>query len=244
MLSVLKSPDAPKRRILLVEDDPTLRSNYETLLGAHRFDVTACETRNDAVAAFVDEQFDIVILDVTLGAEYEAGFDLCRQFREMNKTVPIIFLTEHDDEADRISGLRMGADDYLGKTISGAYLAARVNALLRRVDALRAETASPLPVHGPDQGSFLRIDDRLSRAYWEGHPLELSLTQFWILRELFSNAGVVRSVSELMRAANITVQPNTIVVHIKSIREEIQRFAPDFSCIKSERARGYRWVEG
>ena len=178
------------------------------------------------MAAFVDEQFDIVILDVTLGAEYEAGFDLCRQFREMNKTVPIIFLTEHDDEADRISGLRMGADDYLGKTISGAYLAARVNALLRRVDALRAETASPLPVHGPDQGSFLRIDDRLSRAYWEGHPLELSLTQFWILRELFSNAGVVRSVSELMRAANITVQPNTIVVHIKSIREEFNGSLP------------------
>lgn len=238
-----KLPDTPRRRILLVEDDPTLRSNYQTLLGAHRFEVMACENPNDAISAFVGGQFDIVILDVTLGSEYEAGFDLCRQFREMNKTVPIIFLTEHDDEADRISGLRMGADDYLGKTISGAYLAARVNALLRRVDALRAEATIPSPEKGPEKGSFLRIDDRLSRAYWDGNPLELSLTQFWILRELFSNAGLVRSVSELMRAANITVQPNTIVVHIKAIREEIQRFAPDFACIKSERARGYRWVE-
>lgn len=220
-----------------------LRSNYETLLCAHRFSVCACESPAQAIAAFVREPFEVIILDVTLGDEYEAGFDLCRQFREMRKAVPIIFLTEHDDESDRISGLRMGADDYLGKTISGAYLTARLNALIRRVKAIRDETggaASPDPERG---GSSLRIDERMSRAYWEGQALHLSLTQFWILRDLFDHRGTVRSITELMRAANITVQPNTIVAHIKSIREEIQRQAPGFSCIKSERARGYRWVE-
>jgi DNA-binding response OmpR family regulator len=90
--------------------------------------------------------------------------------------------------------------------------------------------------------SSLRIDDRLSRAFWQGTPLDLSLTQFWILKDLVQHEGVARSTTELMRAANITVQPNTIVVHIKAIREAIQKLSPDFSCIKSERARGYRWI--
>ena len=89
----------------------------------------------------------------------------------------------------------------------------------------------------------MRIDERLSRAYWRESLLPLSLTQFWILKDLFEHAGEVRSTTELMRAASITVQPNTIVVHIKAIREEIQKITPDFACIKSERARGYRWVD-
>jgi two-component system OmpR family response regulator len=89
----------------------------------------------------------------------------------------------------------------------------------------------------------LRIDERLSRAHWLESPLDLSLTQYWILKDLFSHSGEVRSTTDLMRAANITVQPNTIVVHIKAIREAIQEITPNFSCIKSERARGYRWVD-
>jgi two-component system OmpR family response regulator len=234
-------PAAP-RRVLLVEDDDVLRNNYETLLGAHRLSVRACATTADALAAFDQEIFDVIILDVTLGRDYEAGFDLCRIFREKRKLTPIIFLTERSEDHDRISGLRLGADDYLAKTVSGAFLAARVNALIRRVETLTAGAAEP-----PDKGARpethpLRIDDRLSRAYWHDTPLALSLTQFWILKDLADHAGEVRSTTELMRAANITVQPNTIVAHIKAIREQIQKITPDFGCIKSERARGYRWV--
>jgi two-component system OmpR family response regulator len=138
--------------------------------------------------------------------------------------------------------LRLGADDYLTKTISGTFLVARINALIRRVEALTCQV--PEPPSGPVQhtGSPLRIDERLSRAYWQNSPLDLSLTQFWILKDLFEHAGEVRSTTDLMRAAHITVQPNTIVVHIKTIREEILKIAPNFACIKSERARGYRWV--
>jgi two-component system, OmpR family, response regulator len=231
------------RRVLLVEDDPILRTNYEALLVAHRLSVCSCQSSEEARRAFGAEDFNVVILDVTLGAEYEAGFDLCREFRALRPEVPIIFLTEHDQDADRISGLRMGADDYLSKTISGSYLAARVNALIRRVEAL-IEGVRELPQRTHHEGrSSLRVDDRLSVAYWNGTRLNLSLTQFWILRDLFLHAGEVRSTTDLMRAANITVQPNTIVVHIKSIREQIQALSPEFACIKSERARGYRWVE-
>jgi two-component system OmpR family response regulator len=231
------------RRVLLVEDDDVLRRNYETLLGAHRLSVCACATKSEAVAAFGREAFDVVILDVTLGADYEAGFDLCQAFREKKKTTPIIFLTERNEDHDRIRGLRLGADDYLAKTISGAFLVARVNALIRRVEALTG--GAPEPVLGAPQraGSPLRIDERLSRAYWHNSPLDLSLTQFWILKDLFEHAGEVRTTTDLMRPARVTVQANTIVVHIKAIREEIQKLAPGFACIKAERARGYRWVD-
>jgi two-component system, OmpR family, response regulator len=230
------------RRVLLVEDDDVLRRNYETLLCAHRLSVCACATQSEAIAAFGHHTFDVVILDVTLGPDYEAGFVLCQTFREKNKTTPIIFLTEHSDDHDRISGLRLGADDYLTKTISGTFLVARINALIRRVEALTG--AAPEPAAPSRQaGSPLRIDERLSRAFWHNSPLELSLTQFWILKDLFEHVGEVRSTTELMRAAHITVQPNTIVVHIKAIRDLIQKITPEFSSIKSERARGYRWVD-
>jgi two-component system, OmpR family, response regulator len=230
------------RRVLLVEDDDDLRRDYELLLSAHRLSVHSCATKSEAISAFGRENFDVVILDVTLGHDYEAGFDLCQTFREKRKATPIIFLTERGDDTDRISGLRLGADDYLSKTISGAFLVARINALIRRVEALTRGGYEPVSVPSAQGGSPLRIDERLSRAYWHNAALDLSLTQFWILKDLFEHAGEVRSTTELMRAANITVQPNTIVVHIKAIREEIQKISPDFACIKSERARGYRWV--
>src|SRR5215831_5068308 len=172
-----------RRRVLLVEDDDILRRNYETLLSSHRLTVHTCATKSDALKAFDHEMFDVVILDVTLGGEYEAGFDLCQRFREKQKFIPIIFLTERDEDADRVSGLRLGADDYLTKTISSTYLVARINALIRRVEALIGRFPDATIHHSIEihTNSRLRIDERLSRAYWLGSPLELSLTQFWIL---------------------------------------------------------------
>ena len=165
-------------------------------------------------------------------------------FPQKEKRTPIIFLTDRDEEANRISGLRLGADDYLSKTISTAYLVARINALIRRFETIlgAGETEESATRSSEGRGSPLRIDDRLSRAFWHGRPLDLSLTQFWILRDLFQHEGKVRSISDLMSAANITVQPNTIVAHIKTIREVMQEISPEFSSIKSERARGYRWI--
>lgn len=231
------------RRVLLVEDDDVLRRNYDALLRAHRLSVCSCATKSEALAAFNGDSFDVIILDVTLGADYEAGFELCQIFRQRRKTIPIIFLTERDEEINRISGLRLGADDYLTKTISSTFLVARINALIRRVEALTSGAADITLSEGGTQ-SRLRIDEQLSRAYWLGTRLDLSLTQFWILKDLFEHPAEVRSINILMRAANITVQPNTIVVHIKAIRDNIQRITPEFDCIKSERARGYRWIDG
>jgi two-component system, OmpR family, response regulator len=231
------------RRVLLVEDDDRLRTNYETLLAAHQLSVKACATKADAMVAFAEGTFDVIILDVTLGSDSEAGFELCQAFREKRKTAPIIFLTDRSEDHDRISGLRLGADDYLVKTISGPFLVARINALIRRVETLTGAAGEAAVAKPAPSITGLRIDERLSQAFWRGKKLDLSLTQFWILKDLFDHMGEVRSTSDLMRAARVTVQPNTIVVHIKAIREEIMRTSPDFACIKAERARGYRWVD-
>lgn len=240
--------DMSTKRILLVEDGDILRANYQTILEKHHFSVNACATKSEALEAFERDVFDVIILDVMLGPDYEAGFELCQKFRAQQSITPIIFLTERDEDPDRISGMRLGADDYLNKTISAAYLVARINALIRRVDTLTkgsvaTRSASPNLVSQIVRGSALRIDNHLSRAYWQDQPIDISLTQFWILNDLASQAGSVRSVDDLMQAANITVQPNTIVVHIKTIREKIQKIDPAFGCIKAERARGYRWLE-
>jgi two-component system OmpR family response regulator len=240
--------ESKAKRILLVEDIESLRANYQTILEAHHFSVLGCGTKAEALDAFARETFDVVILDVTLGADYEAGFALCQAFRATHETTPIVFLTERDEDPDRISGLRLGADDYLTKTVSAAYLVARINALIRRVETLTKRSApeGTLSIQKqtpPIDGSDLRIDSALSVAYWRGEALDLSLTQFWILADLASHAGSVRSIETLMEAANITVQPNTIVAHIKTIREKIQKVDPSFACIKAERARGYRWLE-
>ena len=238
--------DTEAKRILLVEDIDILRANYETILEAHHFAVVGCGSKAEALDAFAREAFDVIILDVTLGADYEAGFELCQTFRAKQQLTPIVFLTERDEDPDRISGLRLGADDYLTKTVSAAYLVARINALIRRIEALTKNAAAKHSSAGEEpiiDGSELKIDNRLSVAYWQNQPIELSLTQFWILNDLASHPGCVRSIEELMRAANITVQPNTIVAHIKTIREKIQKIDPAFACIKAERARGYRWLE-
>ena len=120
--------------------------------------------------------------------------------------------------------------------------------MIRRVETLTKSAASEGDV-GADRErpiadqSDLQIDGRLSVAFWQNQQIDLSLTQFWILDDLARHAGSVRSIEDLMRAANITVQPNTIVAHIKTIREKIQKIDLAFACIKAERARGYRWLE-
>ena len=133
---MMVSATPPPRRVLLVEDDDVLRRNYEQLLESHRLQVTSCATSAEAIRNFDARPYDIVILDVTLYGDDEAGFSLCQQFRAKNNGLPIIFLTERSEDHDRISGLRLGADDYLTKTISGAYLVARINALICRIESL------------------------------------------------------------------------------------------------------------
>jgi two-component system, OmpR family, response regulator len=239
LLAERKMTNGTQKKVLLVEDDAVLRGNYERLLGQYALSVRSSATALLAKELFDQERFDVVILDVALGADYEAGFELCQAFRTKRNDVPIIFLSERDDISDRISGLRLGADDYLSKTTATKYLVARIAALIRRMESIYGGQRTEQRYI---DRSELTLDDQASCAYWKSIPLRLSLTQFWILRDLALNPGTIRSIDDIMRAANITVQPNTIVVHIKAIRGIFLEIDPQFECIKNERSRGYRWV--
>ncbi len=232
------------KRLMLVEDDVVIRDNYADILVEVGFKVDVFGNRRDAMAHFSNVPSDIALLDIGLEEEREGGFQLCSDLRQLSPTLPIIFLTSHGEEFDRISGLRLGADDYLTKDISLDYLVVRIEALLRRIEALTKNGHRSIENRAQNvlRGSLL-IDQRKLLAFWKNHPVDLTLTQLWIIKELASDSGQVKSYSKLMRAANLVVEPNTITAHIKTIRDRFKAIDDNFNCIKTERGFGYRWIE-
>src|SRR5215467_1384519 len=126
-----------KRLIAIVEDEAALRDNYAAAFTREGYAVRAFANRAQAMQAFAARLPDLAIIDISLEEEPEGGFELCRQLRALSAELPIIFLTARDSEIDAVSGLRLGADDFLTKDLSLAHLIARVNALFRRIEALR-----------------------------------------------------------------------------------------------------------
>ena len=138
-----------------------------------------------------------------------------------------------------MSGLRLGADDFLTKDLSLAHLVARVNALFRRVEALRRPPAEgQLVQRGP-----LRLDAERLEAQWHGQVVLLSLTEFWIVHALARNPGHVKNRQQLMDAASVVLDDNTITSHIKRVRRKFQAVDPAFDAIQTVYGMGYRWVE-
>lgn len=224
--------------IALVEDEPGLRENYRSALANCGYEVLCFQTRPEAEAALLPDLPDLVIIDIGLGVEYEGGFELCRTLRAKSRTLPILFLSARDSELDVISGLRLGADDYLTKDISLAQLIARVTALFRRVDAVHIEH----PLEGATHGDFFYDAERLL-VHWKGLLVPLTVTEFWLVHCLARYPGQVKSRSQLMDAANLVLDDQTITAHIKRIRKKFIEIDNSFSCIQSVYAAGYRWVE-
>ena len=120
------------KRIALIEDDPAIRANYAEAIKRHGYEVATYAARAEASIAFKLRLPDLAIIDIGLGQEPDGGFALCRDLRAASATLPIIFLTARDSDFDVVSGLRLGADDYLTKDISLPHLLARIAALFRR----------------------------------------------------------------------------------------------------------------
>ncbi len=229
-----------KRLIAIVEDEPAIRDNYAAAFTREGYVVRTYGNRAEAMAAFATRLPDLAIVDISLEDEPEGGFELCRQLRALSAELPIIFLTARDSELDAVSGLRLGADDFLTKDLSLAHLSARVNALFRRVDALRKppESQEQRVRRGP-----LTLDVERMRAEWEGKVVLLSLTEFWIVHALARHPGHVKNRQQLMDAANVVLDDNTITSHVKRIRRKFQSVAPAFDALQTVYGMGYRWVE-
>jgi two-component system OmpR family response regulator len=222
--------------VAVVEDDVAIRDNYIAGLRRQGYRVVGYGTRKEALAGFANRFPDLVIIDVNLGSEVEGGFELCRELRARSVQLPIIFLTARESELDAVSGLRLGADDYLTKRTSLEHLLARVAALFRRVEALRsADDAETV-----DQGSLTLDRDRMS-ASWKGAPVPLTVTEFWVVHALAQHPGHVRSREQLMAAANVVLDDATVTSQIKRIRAKFVAADPAFDAIQTVYGMGYRW---
>ena len=227
------------RRIAIIEDDPAIRENYADALKRQGYEVSTYASRPEAMRACQTRLPDLAVIDIGLLDEVDGGFTLCRELRAMSETLPIIFLTARDSDFDMVSGLRLGADDYLTKDISLPHLLARIAALFRRVDVL----SSPARQDDALERGPLRLDAKRFRATWRGHPVELTLTEFWMVHALAKFPGHVKSREQLMSEANLVVDDGTITSHVKRVRKKFIAVDAAFDEIDTVYGMGYRWKE-
>ncbi len=226
------------KRIVIVEDEQDILENYTRFLTRHGYEVKGYSDRASAWQALTTRLPDLVILDVGLGDDHEAGFELCRDLRAKSKTLPIFFLTALDSEFDSISGLRLGADDYLTKDISMHHLLARMNAMFRRIEA----DSQALSKEDQFERGDLFVDGDRVCVQWKGKAVDLTITEFWMVYALANKPGHVKNREQLMQEAKTYVDDSTVTSHIKRIRRKFQEVDAAFDAIDTVYGLGYRWV--
>src|SRR4051812_46859895 len=176
------------RTVAIVEDDPAIRANYADMLKKHGYQVSTYGDRKSATAGFRTRLPDLALLDIGLADEPDGGFTLCRELRAMSAALPIIFLTARDSDFDTVSGLRMGADDYVTKDVAMPALLARISALFRRVDIAQETPAAEEVL---ERGA-LKLDLKRFIASWANRTVNLTLTEFWLVHSLARHPGHVK----------------------------------------------------
>jgi two-component system OmpR family response regulator len=230
---------AMTRRIALVEDDPVLRENVADVLRRQGYETVVYADRPAALAGLASRLPDLAIVDIGLGDEIDGGFTLVRELRARSEALPIVFLTARDSDFDLVAGLRLGADDYLAKTISMPHLLARIAALFRRIEVL---ASPPRQDEVVDRGP-LRLDLKRMTATWRGKAVDLTLTEFWMVHALARHPGHVKSRDSLMSEANLVVDDATITSHVKRVRRKFQAVDRAFDAVDTVYGMGYRWKE-
>ena len=226
------------RTIAIVEDDIDQRENYRDALMAHGYDVQLYSNRQNARQGFQTRLPDLAILDIMLENDMDGGFDLCRELRALSPELPIIFLTARNSDIDRVSGLRLDAWDYLTKPVNLEFLAVRVNSLFRIADTLNS----------PDDHSdklvvgLLELDQNSMSTRWNGEPVSLTLTEFWIVEAMARRPGHVKTYEAMMQVTRQSyVEKNTINGYIRRIRNKFKEIDSEFNLIQTVFGIGYRW---
>ncbi len=225
-------------RLAIIEDDQLLRANYSDALTAQGYIVESYPDRESAMTIFQSRLPDLVIVDIGLGNDVDGGYAICQWLRQRSKTLPILFLSARDSDIDIVSGLRMGADDYLTKPISLVHLSARVAALFQRIEALRNDQSA---THDVINLGPLDMDTARLVCRWNSQVVDLTLTEFWMVHALIRRPGHVRDRDQLMQDARLVVDENTVTSHIKRIRNKFRTLDPVFDRIDTVYGIGYRW---
>ena len=235
-------PDArPRQSIALVDDDRNILTTVSIALQAEGFDTRIYADGTAALKALLENPPDLAIFDIKMPSM--DGLELLQRLREKS-TLPVIFLTSKDEEVDEALGLALGADDYIAKPFSQRLLVARIRAILRRTELVKAG-ADQIPGDEPAepiQRGRLTMDPARHAVLWDGLPVSLTVTEFLILEALAARPGVVKSRNQLMDAAyneDIFVDDRTIDSHIKRLRRKFRAVDPGFGAIDTLYGAGY-----
>jgi DNA-binding response OmpR family regulator len=222
--------------ILLVDDEESVQKLLTYPLERDGYRVVQARDGDEALSRFEAESIDLVVLDVMLPKL--DGLEVCKRLRARS-SVPIVMLTARDDELDKVLGLELGADDYITKPFSIREFRSRVRALLRRATA---------PRHAPDEQAIeiggLRIDSARRSVELDGKPVSLTYVEFELLRALASRPGRVFSRQALLEAlwgGSEYREPRTIDVHVRHLREKLERDPREPRLILTVRGVGYRF---
>lgn len=215
----------------MVEDDQAIARNLVLLLRSEGFTVTHVPTRSEALAAFARNKFDLALIDISLPDGN--GFTVCTEIKE-TQDVPIIFLTASGDEASVVTGLNMGADDYITKPFRPRELIARIGTALRK----SGRFGSDFEIRG------LHVDIASGIVKKNGNEVFLSALEYRLLLVFISNPKSIitrdRLLDELWDAAGEFVNDNTLTVYIKRLREKIENDPASPQIILTVRGTGYR----
>jgi len=235
------------RTIALVDDDQNILTSVSMSLEAEGFDVDTYTDGAKALEGLADNPVDLAILDIKMPRM--DGMELLNRIRRSSQ-MPVIFLTSKDDEVDELLGLRMGADDYIRKPFSQRLLLERIRTLLRRADANGAPAKSGGGAAAGDEGTMTRgdliLDSERHLCTWRDSPVQLTVTEFLILRSLAERPGHVKNRDQLMDAAygeHIYVDDRTIDSHIKRLRRKFKAVDNEFAQIETLYGLGYRYRE-
>ena len=230
----------PSSTILLVDDEDSIQTllTYPLERDGHR--VVQARNGEEALRKFGEEEIDLVVLDIMLPRV--DGLEVCRKLRA-ESTVPIIMLTARDDELDKVLGLELGADDYITKPFSIREFRSRVRALLRRAATPHQSGKRDDVIERGD----VRIDIPRRTVEVRGEPVPLTFVEFELLATLAGQAGVVfsrRQLLERVRGSADYREPRTIDVHVRHLREKLERDSREPELILTVRGAGYRFRDG
>lgn len=227
--------------IALVDDDRNILTSVSMALEAEGYTVKTYNDGEAGLDGLLKNTPDLAVLDIKMPRM--DGTEVLTKLREKSD-VPVIFLTSKDDEVDQVIGLRLGADDYITKPFSQRLLIERIKTILRRQDHIK-NSASPKDDEKITQGS-LTLDDSRHLCTWNNQPINLTVTEYLLLKALAIRPGHVKNRDQLIDFAygeNIYVDDRTIDSHIKRVRKKFKKIDETFDQIETLYGVGYRYKE-
>lgn len=231
-----------RKNIALVDDDENILTSVSILLESEGFDVKTYANGEEGLKGLRDSPPDLAILDIKMPRM--DGMELLSKLRD-SSDLPVIFLTSKDDEIDEVLGLRMGADDYIKKPFSQRLLLERIRTILRRREAIEAAKSGNGEVSKDviRRGSLL-LDPSRHLCIWREEQVDLTVTEFLLIKALAERPGHVKNRDQLIDAAygeHIYVDDRTIDSHIKRLRRKFKEADKEFSEIETLYGVGYRY---